>query len=124
MTKYIASTLSNSVEYVLYEGTEDPKQMPNARASVIIAGGANMADKHFVTPAGVITSVTNEELALLDKNEVFKLHKTNGYLQIMDSEPKRVEDAAADMNAREPASPLVDEDFSTEVKPSHSGKKK
>lgn len=126
MTKYVASTLSNSVDYTLYEVSKNVGEMPRPRASVLVEGGANVANKKIVTPQGVITRISDEEAGLLEQNEVFKLHKANGYVQILDSAPKNADDAAADMTGREPAAPLVDADFEAAgtPAPNHTGKRK
>lgn len=123
---YVASTLSNSVEYVLYEDGRNPNEVPNVRARVFVAGGANIPDKHFVTPQGVISSVTDEEVALLEKNEVFKLHKENGFVQVLDKAPANADHAAANMQGREPAAPVVPQDYheDDEAKPATTEKKK
>lgn len=114
---YVYSTLSAPQEYVTYNsGAAD---LPQAVQSVFIAGGANVAGKHLVTPLGVVTKVTDEELKALETNEVFKLHKENGFVTVSDAkvDPEVV---AADMTSRDEAAPLVDGDFdpnSADAKP-------
>lgn len=65
--------------------------------------------KHMVTPRGVVTEVTPEELAELRNNEVFKLHLSNGFLQISEAKTD-VEKAAADMTGRDQSAPIVEQD--------------
>jgi len=65
---YIYSTLSADVVYTTEAG------------DIFIAGGANIADKHMLTPYGKVTSVTDDEYAALDKHYLFKLHEQNGFI--------------------------------------------
>lgn len=117
---FVASTMSAPVQYVQYGGTD----MPVAQRSVTIEGGANVANKNLITPQGVITEVSNEDAAFLNKDQVFNMHRDAGYVQILD---KRVDgDAAAvDMTHRDPSAPLVDADFEAVnvPAPKHAGKK-
>ena len=89
---YIYSTLSSSVKYEC-EG-----------ASILIKGGANIPNVHMLTPKGVVTEVTDEELVLLGGNSVFQLHKANGYIHI-DKKEHKVENVIADMTRRDNAAP-------------------
>ena len=77
---YIYSTLTADQIYTSYKTS--PNGVPTATSKVLIKGGANLMTKHMVTPRGVVTEVTPEELAELRTNEVFKLHLSNGFLQI------------------------------------------
>lgn len=118
---WIVSTLTDSVDYTAYgNGGGD---IPLAIGHVTVAGGANIPDKYMRIPEGVVTPVTDAELELLMNNSVFKLHKDNGYIQIRDKEPKSVEVAVADMEGRDPAAPLVDQDFPTEQQPKSNSRK-
>lgn len=118
---YVYSTLSAPQEYTTYHsGAAD---LPQAVQSVFIAGGANVADKRLVTPRGVVTKVTDEELKALETNEVFKLHKANGFISV-GAAKKDPEVVAADMTSRDDAAPLVDGDFdpnSADAKPTGLG---
>lgn len=90
---YIYSTLSASVAYEVDGGRE-----------ILIAGGANIPDKHFLTPQGVVTSVTEEDLALLKKSRVFDLHAKNGFLK-WHSKKVDVEQVIADMQGADDSAP-------------------
>jgi hypothetical protein len=85
-----------------------------AAHSVFIKGGANVADKRLLTPRGVVTKITEEDLAALEQSSgeegVWATHKRNGFITTSTSkgDPEVV---AADMTTRDQAAPLVDEDF-------------
>lgn len=106
---YIASTLSSSVEYAGY--TESGNETPSISHSVTIAGGANVAGKHFITPSGVITAVSEEDAKFLAAHPLFQLHMKNGFITPLDSKPDDIDNVAADMTTRDESAPLVDNDY-------------
>jgi hypothetical protein len=110
---YIYSTLTSSVRYALWKkGGQDLKVKDS---EVLIKGGANVADKNFVTPQGVITIVTDEQLAALEENKVFRRHRARGFLTVVrDAKKAEVEEVVSDMVGRDPSAPLVPEDYDAE----------
>ncbi len=106
---YILSTLTADQEYTAYrEGGAD---IPIAIGSVLIKGGANVADKRLVTPQGVVTKVDSDQMAALKSNDVFKLHKANGYITVSNSKPADADAAAASQANRDGSAPMVEGDF-------------
>lgn len=81
---YVYSTLSNDQVYAVEEG------------EIFIAGKANVSNKHFLTPKGVVTPITEDQLEQLRKNIVFRKHSENGFLVISTSKVDP-EDVARDM---------------------------
>jgi hypothetical protein len=108
-TIYICSTLSASVVYEIEGGKE-----------IFIAGGANIPDKHFLTPQGVMTSVTAEDLAALKKTRVFALHASNGFLTWSDKKSD-VEAIVSGMQGADDSAPDTEAD--AEVVEQKSGTK-
>lgn len=108
MAIYVYSTLSNDQSYTTY--VDIPGGAPQKEASIFIAGKANVANKHLITPLGMATEVTAEQLAELRRNEVFQLHERNGYLSVSEAkaEPDKV---TASMAGRDASAPLVEQDF-------------
>lgn len=106
---YIFSTLSSDTTYQNYaEGGSD---LPNAAGSVTVTGRAGIADKRTLdTPRGAATKVTDEQLAILESNSVFQLHKANGFVTIENSDAD-IDSVVANMTGRDPSSPLVPQDF-------------
>lgn len=119
---YCYSRLAAPVEYTGFEQTvQDPK---NPRAlkvkwKVRIEGGAGVANKNLITPKGVVTGITREQLALLKDNQVFKMHVEGGYVEVSEHE--------ADANlvganlTRDQSSPLTPADFGVEKAPTVGG---
>lgn len=108
-TFYVLSTLTADQEYTAYrEGGAD---IPVAVGSVLIKGGANVADKRLVTPQGVVTKVDSDQMAALESNDVFKLHKRNGYITVSERKPADPDAAAASQANRDGSAPLVEQDF-------------
>jgi len=111
---YVYSTLSADVRY--QNTVPGGADLPQVVADVFIKGGAGVANDRFITPRGVVTEVTEEQVEQLRANNVFQLHEKNGYVEI--SEAKTDPDAAAaDMTARDVSAPLVPEDLPADGRP-------
>lgn len=83
---YILSRLANSQIYTNYaKGVGDNMNIPIE--SVEIKGGADVTDKNLVTPEGVITKVTNEQLEVLKANKGFQQHLEGGYVKYFGTAP-------------------------------------
>lgn len=108
MGNYIYSTLSADVNYNIY--VHNSEGHPLVAKSIHIKGGSGIAGKHFITPLGVRTEISDEELSLLENDEVFKTHKANGFVSISKADINP-EVAAADMETRDGSAPAVPEDF-------------
>jgi hypothetical protein len=110
---FIASTLACDNRYALF--SDNPSGARQTLKSVLIRGGAGVASQPHalangvLTPHGIVTSVTDEELELLQSNVHFQGHLSGGFLKIMKSEVKP-EKAAADMNKKDESRPLDESD--------------
>lgn len=114
----VASTLATDVKYTLWSPkSKDAPGGPNtAIKHVTIHGGHGVAHRRahggLETPNGVLTTVTDEDVELLKKDEVFQTHERNGYVRIIESARKVAPEAAAkDLETKEPSAPLDAEDF-------------
>ncbi len=109
---YVASTQSAPVEYV--DWIAGPSGGAHVRGmSVTVNGGANVAQREsggIFTRQGVLTKVTDDELAFLQRNEVFKDHLKAGHVKIMRSESKP-EKFTGDMKKRDASAPLTVSDY-------------
>lgn len=106
---FILSTLTADQLYTSWvKGGAD---LPIAERRVFVAGGANVANRKLVTPQGVVTKVSEDDLAVLEANEVFQLHKANGFITVSKSKPSDPDAAAASQEQRDAAAPLVAGDF-------------
>jgi hypothetical protein len=107
---FVYSTLSSSQRYTAYDGNKD---LPREERSVLIKGGANVADKHFQTPRGVVTKITEEQLAFLKKDKMFQRHVERGFITYDDKQVD-VEKVASNMEGRDTSSPLEPGDFESQ----------
>ena len=114
----VASTLSSDVKYTLWrpKSKDAPGGVNTVQAQVVIHGGHGVAVRHdhggLITPQGVLTSVTTDQLELLHSNEIFQTHLKNGFIRIIESDRKVAsETVAKDLEGTEPSSPLTDTDF-------------
>lgn len=94
---YVYSTLTASVNYTTDAG------------DVLIAGGANVPNKYMLTSAGVVTSVTTEQLSALKKLPLFQLHHENGFIR-WESKKHDVEKVVVDMERADASAPDTEAD--------------
>ena len=107
--KYVYSTLTADNIYAGYvKGGAD---IPIVERSVHIKGGANVADKRLITPRGVATEVSADDLEFLLENSVFQMHVENGYVTFSDHKEDPEVVVASGMEGRDQASPLEPGDF-------------
>jgi cbb3-type cytochrome oxidase cytochrome c subunit len=120
---YVYSTLSCNQLYTKYVKSAGG-DMSRLEKSVLIKGGANVADKHFITPRGVVTEVSAADYEFLKENKLFKLHVANGYVTT-DAKNVNIEKVVTDMTGADKSAPLTPEDYQVESKtPPVSNKKK
>jgi hypothetical protein len=110
----IFSTMTGSVTYTDWKLS--PGGLSIAGQQVTIKGGANVADrKTIITPRGVGTQVSDKELAFLENDPTFKMHKQNGFITIDSVADIRDADlAASDMEGRDDSAPDTPNDFIAE----------
>lgn len=111
---YVYSTLPCGVIYNGYRDESNINGVPVVTRGVEIKGGAGVADQHFITPNGVVTSVTDEELAFLQTHDLFNMHLLNGYLKVEGKE-KPVDKVVSDMARGDGSSPITPADVSAET---------
>lgn len=107
---YVYSTATNDGYYCDYE--EGGADLPTLKRKILIKGGANRGGKGLITPLGVGTRVTDEELEFLEKHEAFNRHKKRGFLTVVKA--KKAPDAdkvAKDMTEKDASAPLTADDY-------------
>lgn len=83
---YILSKLANTQIYTKY--AKDVSNNINVPiAKVTVKGGADVTDKHLITPDGVVTQVTLAELDILKENKDFQRHLENGLVKYYALQP-------------------------------------
>ena len=108
---YIFSTLANDQLYQNWlTGGND---LPSKGHAVHIKGGTGVANDRLITPMGVATEITEEDLGELEKNPVFQQHKEKGFVVIRQKKAE-TEKVASDMNLKDESAPLTDADYAKE----------
>jgi hypothetical protein len=108
---YSTATGANKyVEYHPYNKNEASARIKRVIAT--IAGGANLAPVagNLVTPRGVATQVTDEQLKALMNCEAFKRHMEAGFMHVDDSKERRDPDKVVrdvGMNPKDGSAPLT-----------------
>lgn len=117
---HVASTMSSDTHYS--DWTSNPgginvKKEITGKKQVTVHGGHGVAKLHKngarITPEGVITEVTEAELAFLQKDEVFQTHLKHGFVKILSNAASKAapEKIAKDMAGADASAPLTDKDF-------------
>jgi hypothetical protein len=112
MANYVYSTLSANVAYVVWDFKPD-QQVARIKHRITIKGGAGVAEnKHLITPKGLVTQVSDSDLALLRENPVFKRQEDRGFLKVESTKTqKNIEKAISDMEGRDNSAPITPQDF-------------
>ncbi len=116
MPFYVYSTATNAGTYVEYEKNASnelaiAKKWPNGKPmKVNINGGHGVANKHFFTPKGVVTQVTDDEMEMLLRNPAFKRHMDKGFMTY-DKKNVAPEKKAANMAQKDGSAPLTPSDY-------------
>jgi hypothetical protein len=106
---YIYSTLTNDYSYTNWTRPTDPNKYPEIIAQVLVKGGANRATDKLITPLGVRTEVTDQQLEQLEVNTTFKRHKDQGLIVVM-TDKEDPDDIAKMMTAKDPSAPITPND--------------
>ena len=121
MTNYIYSTLGADVRYHLYAEKVNKEQASanRVRASVLINGGAGVMNKNFITPHGVVTEISDDDLEKLSHNTVFKAHCDRGFITVQKRKTE-VEKVVKDMTKKDGSAQTTPEDLGKKFKKSKS----
>lgn len=120
---YITSRMAGGVDYAFYK--KGPNGINVVTETISINGGADVIDKRtLITPDGVVTSVTDEELEKLKTHPLFKIHLQNGGITIKDTE-KSANKAGEELE-KDKSSQITPEDYEkgNDKKQMIGGKKK
>jgi hypothetical protein len=105
---HITSTATGGIDFTEYVNVTKDRNAPKRKVS--IAGGSNVSNKHFITPRGVVTHVTDEELEFLKSNFLFNRMVKGGFLTITESkvDPEVV---LPDMEIQDKSAPKTPNDY-------------
>ena len=119
---YILSTATHDHEFPLYR-----KGRPGAPAvadgSVIIHGKAGLPNKHLLTPRGVSTPVTDEQIAQLEQSKVFCRMRDNGWFTVLNADPRDADKQAADQAEGDGSKQLTEAELAKKGKAAKPAKK-
>lgn len=113
---YVYSTATCPISYVSYvqNSSNDlgviKKRADGSKIAVTINGGHGVANKHLVTPKGVVTEVSDEDMEFLLQDRLFQKHMKAGFMAY---DKKEIAPAkkAKDMTDKDKSAPLVPSDF-------------
>lgn len=120
---YITSRMAGGVDYAFYK--KGANGINVVTETITINGGADVIDKRtLITPDGVVTSVTDEQLEKLKSHPLFKIHLQNGGVTIKDTE-KSANKAGEELE-KDKSSQITPEDYEkgNDKKQMTGGKKK
>lgn len=120
--KFLYSTLPAAQAYTAHKPSGD-ESLPIPTRTVMIHGGASLADHRFETPLGVLTEISEDDFEFLKTNKVFMRHAERGFIKVLD-EKLDADKMAADMNRASGDVPVTPDDFAAEGldAPKHGGK--
>lgn len=114
MSYYIYSTLTNDQNYVDYERPSDKNMLPLVKSKIFIKGGTGVSNKHFITPRGTVTQVSDEEYSILEKNLEFQKHVKGGHIKA-EKRAYAPEKVASDMESSDKSAPLTPENYGKRI---------
>lgn len=118
----IFSTLSAGVDYTGYQKSDSESGAREVERVVSIKGGAGVASALDVlagrplTPAGLQTEVSDEDLEFLKAHPVFQEQLKAGFLKIVEKKSAKIEKVVKDMNKDDTSAPLQKKDFDKKSK--------
>lgn len=101
---YVFSTLTCDNRYTFYSSGGADIKVPER--GILIKGGTGVMNDRLITPMGVATEVTEEELKALQEHPIFKDHMADGYIyvQAKKADPEKV---ASDMKTQDGSAPIT-----------------
>ena len=113
---YVYSTATCPISYVSYQGNNSTdlgviqKRADGTNMAVTVNGGHGVATKHLVTPKGVVTEVSDDDMDFLLQDRLFKKHMNAGFMSY-DKKEVAASKKALDMAEKDGSAPLVPSDF-------------
>ena len=104
---YVLSKLSSTTVYNSY--TKAANGLNIVTRHIEIMGGADVTDKNLIMPNGVVTRVSDDELAILQNNKVFQKHVEGGYVKVFKVNPNV--DKEADKMPKDNSKQLTPSDY-------------
>lgn len=112
---FLLSTLTASQLYTTWK--KGGGDLPLVERQILVAGGANVADKRLITPRGVVTRISAEDFDLLKTSPAFMQHFEAGYITTSTAEVRDPDRAAEGQTAKDGGAPLTPDDFDPDKAP-------
>lgn len=109
---YILSKLANTQVYTQYAKGMNNLNIPVK--TVVVQGGADVTNKNFITPEGVITKVSADDLESLKANRDFQRHIERGVVKYFGTNPNM--DKEVSKMEKDNSKPLTPEDYTKQGK--------
>lgn len=110
MRTHVYSTLTNDYKYTNWSRPSDVTKYPEIISEVLIKGGANRATDRLVTPLGVRTEVTDQQLESLEQNVTFNRHKKLGFILVTTDKEDADDVARRSMTPKDKSAPVTPND--------------
>ena len=109
---HIYSKMANGVNF--HDFRKGGAELPSIVRTVVINGGAGVATKHLLTPLGIHTEVTAEEMEFLKSDGHFKKFVEDGFI-IVGNSFESVDKMVTNMTSEpDPSAPLTPADYLAE----------
>lgn len=121
MSILVYSTLTSDVQYRAYAPNKNGEKVPRPIGTVLIRGGAGVADKRGDTIPGRVNEISKEALNICRQDKVFRQHIERGFIFVDENGTTdgKIESVASEMAARDASSPRTEGDFADQgIKPS------
>ncbi len=117
---YVYSTLSCDQGYAIYD--KGAEGMPILNRVIFINGKANITNKVLVTPRGVATEVSDDDLETLNKDYHFSEHVRLGFISF-DSKKFDADEVSKDMTKQDKSAPKTKDELENDQITVMEGKK-
>jgi hypothetical protein len=104
---FIYSTLTAPQNYAVH--AQKPDGSFAVARDIIINGGHGLTNIYGQILQGAETEIDNETLEILEKDYLFNLHKTNGFIKV-ESKSRNSEKAISDLAQRDKSAPATSQD--------------
>lgn len=108
---YVYSTATCGTNFVEYAPAQKHDPHSKVIRRVVIAGGHGVASKNLITPQGVVTKVSEDELDFLLRNESFNQMVSAGFITYEKSKKVEPEKKVESMEKSDNSAPLKPSDF-------------
>lgn len=108
---FVYSTLTCDQNYTNWHPAPEGNPIAEPAYSVLIKGGANVADRYSLTARGIRTEITEQDLEELKKNQSFLRHEQKGFITVREDKVDAEVAVAAGMKQKDDSAPVTPNDY-------------